>query len=322
VGFSADPMVRETMLKIALLFPGQGSQYVGMGKELFLSSSPARETFDEADDTLGFKLSSLCFEGPKERLNQTDVTQPAILAVGIATFRTLLAHFPVRPAFLAGHSLGEYSALVVSGALSFPDALRLVSLRGLYMQEAVPEGKGLMAAIMGLQKSVVDDLCRDVTEGEEIVVPANYNTAQQIVISGSKCAVERAAGLAEERGAKKVVILKVSVPSHSPLMISAGKRLAKNLEGIEIDEMNIPVVTNLEATPLTDSKRVGDILVKQLSNPVRWEDSILKMREEGIDFFIEMGPGRVLTGLNKRICRDVKTLSFESLDDLESLEKL
>ena len=250
MGFCTDKMVRGTMSKIALLFPGQGSQYVGMGKALFSSSSPARETFEEADEILGFKLSSLCFDGPKDRLNQTDITQPAILAVSVATFRAFLAKFPVKPSFLAGHSLGEYSALVVSGALSFPDALRVVSLRGVFMQEAVPEGKGMMAAILGLQRSVVEDVCSNASDGDDVVVPANYNTSEQIVISGSKCAVERAVNLAEDRGAKRIIILKVSVPSHSPLMVSAGDRLAKTLDGIEINEMNTPVVTNLEAKPL------------------------------------------------------------------------
>lgn len=309
------------MSKIALLFPGQGSQYVGMGKALFSSSSPARETFEEADEILGFKLSSLCFDGPKNRLNQTDITQPAILAVSVATFRAFLTKFPVKPSFLAGHSLGEYSALVVSGALSFSDALRVVSLRGVFMQEAVPVGKGLMAAILGLPRSVVEEVCSKASDGDDVVVPANYNTSEQIVVSGSKCAVERAVNLAEDRGAKRVIILKVSVPSHSPLMVSAGDRLAKALDGIEVNEMNIPVVTNLEAKPLTDKSRVSEMLVKQLSNPVKWEDSVLKMGDDGVDCFIEMGPGKVLTGLNRRICRDVQTVSFENLDDFERLPR-
>ena len=307
---------------IALIFPGQGSQYVGMGKELFSSSSPARETFEEADDVLGFKLSSFCLEGPKERLDQTDITQPAILAVSIATFRALEEKLPVAPVLLAGHSLGEYSALVISGALSFSDALRLVNLRGKYMQEAVPEGKGLMAAILGLQRSKVEDLCKTASAGDEIVVPANFNTPEQIVISGERRAVERAVTAAEETGAKRVITLKVSVPSHSPLMASAGEKLKKSLEDVGIKEMNIPVVTNFKAEPLSDKERVKEALVKQMSNPVKWDDSILRMKEEGVHCFIELGPGKVLTRLMRRICREVNAYSFESLDDLEGLKGL
>ncbi|MFQ5900137.1 MAG: ACP S-malonyltransferase [Thermodesulfobacteriota bacterium] len=305
---------------LAVVFPGQGSQYIRMGLELYIDSPHAKEVFDEADEVLGFSLSNLCFKGPEERLNRTDITQPAILTVSIAAFRYLEARLSLTPSILAGHSLGEYSALVVSGALSFPDALRLVHTRGRLMQEAVPEGTGGMAAILGLNRALVEELCKIVNNYDgEFVVPANYNSPKQTVVSGRRESVERIVDMAKRNGAMRAVVLNVSVPSHSSWMIPAGEGLAKELDGIEMGDLNIPVITNIAAELLTDKGRVKDILVKQLSNPVMWEESMRRMASEGVNKVLEVGPGKVLYQLVRRIDKSLDSYRFERPSDLEKV---
>lgn len=302
---------------LAFIFPGQGSQYVGMGKDLWSSSPLAKETFEEAGDVLGRDLARLCFDGPDSELNQTQNTQPALLTVSIATWRVLNQKWGLTPGFLAGHSLGEYTALVVAGSLGFKDAVRLVALRGRFMQEAVPSGVGAMTAILGLKRDVVEEVCNLASKDGQVVVPANFNSHEQTVISGHKEAVEEASRLAMERGARKVVGLPVSVPSHSPLMRPASHRLAEALEEVEVKPIKTPVITNVEAEPLTDHTRVKELLAKQLYSPVRWVESILKMKGLGVTRIIEIGPGRVLTGLVKRIGEGIETWNIGRPEDVK-----
>lgn len=301
---------------LAFIFPGQGSQYVGMGKDVWSNSPMAKETFEEAGRILERDLARLCFDGPDSELNQTQNTQPALLTACIATWRVLNQEVGLNPGFLAGHSLGEYTALVVAGALEFRDAVKLVALRGRFMQEAVPSGVGAMTAILGLKRDVVEEVCNLASKYGKVVVPANFNSPEQTVISGHKEAVEEASRLAKERGARRVVGLPVSVPSHSPLMMSASHRLAEALEEIEVKPLKTPVITNVTAEPLTDHTRVKDLLAKQLYSPVRWVESILKMKELGVTRVIEIGPGRVLTGLVKRIDSGMETLNLEGMEDI------
>ncbi|MBI5286605.1 MAG: ACP S-malonyltransferase [Deltaproteobacteria bacterium] len=305
---------------LAFIFPGQGSQYVGMGKELWYNFNIVRDIFDEAGSALGVDISRLCFEGPEEELNQTQNTQPALLTVSIAAWIVLNQETGLTPTFVAGHSLGEYTALVVAGALDFKDAVRLVSLRGRFMQEAVPPGVGAMAAILGLDREAVEDICRQVNNS--IVVPANFNSPEHTVISGHREAVEEASMLAKERGAKRAVTLPVSVPSHSPLMRAASEKLTGVLADIKVDPLDIPVVTNVEAEPLTDHERVRELLVRQLYSPVRWVETILKMKELRVGKVIEIGPGKVLTGLVKRIDGGMETLNFEGKEDIQGIQKV
>src|SRR5580700_512353 len=292
---------------IAFLFPGQGSQAVGMGKELAEKYSVARKAFDEADEALGYKLSQLCFEGPEDQLKLTEITQPAILTASVAAFR-VLAEKGLRPGFVAGHSLGEYSAHVAAGTISFSDAVRTVRNRGKYMQEAVPVGVGAMAAILGMDLEKVTEVCKDAAESE-VCEPANINSAEQIVISGNKSAVERAAKLASERGAKRAVLLQVSAPFHCSLMKPAQDRLAVDLSAITFQKPAVPVVCNVDAESIIDGERARDALVRQVTGAVKWEQSIRDLIGQGVQIFVEVGPGKVLCGLMRQIDRSKTVLN-------------
>jgi [acyl-carrier-protein] S-malonyltransferase len=286
---------------IALLFPGQGSQAVGMGKDLAEKYPLARQTFEEADEALGFKLSSICFDGPEDQLRLTEITQPAILTVSIAALRVLETRMP-KPSYVAGHSLGEYSAHVASGTFSFAEALRTVRNRGKYMQEAVPVGVGAMAAILGMDLEKVTAVCHDAAQGE-VCEPANINSPEQIVISGNTAAVERAAKLADERGAKRAKLLPVSAPFHCSLMKPAQDRLEGDLNALEMQTPAYPVACNVEAELVTDALRARDTLVRQVTGSVKWDQSMRLLIAQGVQTFIEVGPGKVLCGLMRQIDR-------------------
>jgi len=305
------------MKATAFIFPGQGSQYVGMGKEFFENFREARDIFQEADDVLHLPISSLCFQGPEEALKLTENTQPAVLTMSIAVLRVLQAEKGVVPRLAAGHSLGEYSALVVSGALAFADAVQIVRLRGRFMQEAVPVGEGAMAAILGMERGQVEKLCEEAAQGD-VLTPANFNCPGQIVIAGHAKAVERAMERVKQEG-KKAVPLPVSAPFHSPLMKPAGERLEKVLEGIPIQDLKIPIVTNVEADINRSKERVKELLVTQVWSPVRWEESMQKITADGIEQILEIGPGKVLSGLMKRINPKVET---KNIEDIQTLKKI
>ena len=305
------------MKSIAFIFPGQGSQYVGMGRELFENFSVAKKIFEEADDTLHFSVSALCFKGPEEALKLTENTQPAVLTTSVAALKVLRAEKGVAPQFAAGHSLGEYSALVASEALAFSQAVKIVRLRGKFMQEAVPVGEGAMAAVLGMEREQVERLCEEISSGE-VLTPANFNSPGQIVIAGHSKAVERAIERVKQEG-KKAVLLPVSAPFHSSLMKPAGERLEKALEEISVSDLKIPVVTNVEAEPNTSIDRVKGLLVAQVSSPVRWEESMRKLIEKGVEQVLEIGPGKVLSGLMKRIDSRVEA---KNLEDLQTLKKI
>jgi [acyl-carrier-protein] S-malonyltransferase len=302
--------------KSAFLFPGQGSQNPGMGKDLAEKFSSARQVFEEADDALGFALSKLCFEGPAEDLQLTENTQPAILAASIAAFRALESSGGPAPAFVAGHSLGEYSALVASGVLNLSDALRTVRARGRYMQEAVPVGTGAMAAVIGGELSEIERVCAE-ARGSEVCSVANINSPSQVVIAGNTAAVDRAIELMKEI-ARRVIKLNVSAPFHCALMKPAQDRLSSDLERLTFSEPKVPVVTNVDARVTTAPAELRDALFRQVSAPVRWVESMQLLIEHGVDKVIEVGPGKVLSGLMRQTSRDIKCLNVEDAASLQA----
>jgi [acyl-carrier-protein] S-malonyltransferase len=303
-------------MSFAFIFPGQGSQTVGMGKALCDAFPEAKAVFDEADAALGEKLSTLCFEGPEDALKLTANTQPAILTVSVAAHAVLSRRVPA-PAFVAGHSLGEWSALVAAGALSLTDAVRAVRARGTFMQEAVPQGVGGMAAVIGLAPQKVKEICEAMAQGQ-VLAPANYNSPEQTVIAGNAEAVERAAGPLKEAGAKRVLPLPVSAPFHCALMAPVKPRLEEVLEAIQVSPLKVPVVTNVEAAPNPDAARVVPLLVEQVTHPVRWIESVEALARLGVTKVVEVGPGKVLCGLVKRISKELESANVE---DPTSLEK-
>jgi [acyl-carrier-protein] S-malonyltransferase len=305
--------------RMAFVFPGQGSQSPGMGKDLAEKFPVARQVFEEADDALGFAISPLCFEGPIEELQLTENTQPAILTVSVAVFRVLSEAGISAPAFVAGHSLGEYSALVAAGVLDLSDAVRTVRARGRYMQEAVPVGTGAMAAVIGGELSAVERICAEVRANGQVCSVANFNSPNQAVIAGNTEAVDRAVELLKEI-AKRVIKLKVSAPFHCALMKPAQDRLAEDLERLEFNNPAMPVVTNVDARPTTAPHELRDALVRQVSSPVRWVESMQLLIEQGVDTFVEAGPGKVLSGLMRQTSRDVKTLNVEDAASLEAMQ--
>jgi [acyl-carrier-protein] S-malonyltransferase len=305
---------------IAFIFPGQGSQKVGMGKALADAYPICHQTFEEADAALGESLSRLCFEGPDDQLTLTENQQPAILAVSIAAFR-LVQSLGVTPAFVAGHSLGEYSANVAAGTLDFADALALVRRRGRYMQEAVPVGTGAMAAILGLDGVAVARACEEAAQGD-VVSAANINGGGQVVISGAKDAVTRAGARAKELGARRVVPLQVSAPFHCALMKPAQDRLAPELRSIRAHNPRVPIVANVDAEPKRTAADAIEALVAQVSSPVRWEDVVRRLASDGVTTYVEVGPGTVLSGMIARINRDATVANIATPDDVSSIEAL
>ncbi len=307
---------------VALIFPGQGSQFVGMGKDLADWSPVARHTMQEADETLKFFLSRMCFNGPENDLKLTENTQPAILAVSVAAYRCLAEQVDFSASFVAGHSLGEYSALVAAGSISFTEALNAVRERGRAMQEAVGPREGAMAALMGLEKEKVLALCDELTDENGLVSPANFNSPGQIVIAGDRSKVEAALALFKERGGKRAVQLPVSAPFHCGLMKPAAEHMEGVLADIIIDSPKTVLINNAEASPLSLSAQIAPSLIRQITSPVLWEDSIRYLVDEGVDSFLEVGPGKVLTGLVKRIEKDVAALSFGTTEEFDAAAAL
>ena len=300
------------MGKTAFIFPGQGSQSVGMGKDLFDNFPAAREVFEQANDALGFSLSDLCFSGDEAELQLTANTQPAILTVSVAALRAMEG---VKPDFVAGHSLGEYSALVAAGVINFSDAVKTVRKRGTYMQEAVPVGVGAMAAILGLDAEIVENKCAEAAEGQ-VCSPANINSPSQVVIAGDADAVDRACVLMRDAGAKRAIKLNVSAPFHCALMMPAQERLAEDLARLDYADFEAPIVHNVDASANDDANKIADALTQQVSSPVLWLQSIRFLVGQGVDTFIEIGPGKVLSGLVKQIDRDVRVFNIENSESL------
>jgi len=309
------------MSKLAFLFPGQASQYPCMGQDLAANFAESRAVFEEADAALGFPISKLCFEGSEDALKLTENTQPAILTVSVAAYRALAAR-GIEPDFAAGHSLGEYSALVAAGALEFSEAVKLVRQRGRYMQEAVPAGEGAMAAILGLSPADVAEVCKKAAGGD-VVSPANLNSPGQTVIAGDATAVKRAVEIASQAGAKRAVILAVSAPFHCSLLAPAQKRLEADLRAVKFSTPRFPIITNVDAEAITSGDEARESLLRQVTMPVRWLESVREMIEQGVNIFVEVGPGKVLSGLLRQIDRSVRCFNVEDAASLQAtLDKI